>query len=229
MLLLTPGVRLMNFQQAQAYARRFGFLTPVVLPQGVVDLADNRPPEDLQLVASTTSLIARHDTHPAILQLFAQTALDLHGPPGWFNRTREYPNLQLAELPVSPEAERAIRNGKPLLQRYLPFWLANLVERMWLAMGLIIALVLPLSRILPPLYSFRIRSRVFRWYAELRDIETRAEAEMAAIAELLRELDELEHRAEKISLPLAYTDELYALRHHIELVRQRLHRLGEQG
>jgi hypothetical protein len=132
-------------------------------------------------------------------------------------------------LPVSPEAERAIRNGKPLLQRYLPFWLANLVERMWLAMGLIIALVLPLSRILPPLYSFRIRSRVFRWYAELRDIETRAEAEMAAIAELLRELDELEHRAEKISLPLAYTDELYALRHHIELVRQRLHRLGEQG
>ncbi len=229
MLLQTPGVRLMNFQQAQAYARRFGFLTPVVLPQGVVDLAANRPAQDLHLVASTTSLVTRNETHPAILQLFAQTALDLHGPPGWFNRTREYPNLQLGELPASPEAERAIRNGKPLLQRYLPFWLANLVERMWLAMGLIIALVLPLSRILPPLYSFRIRSRVFRWYAELRDIETRAEAEVAAIEGLLHELDDLEHRAEKISLPLAYTDELYALRHHIELVRQRLHRLGEQG
>jgi len=229
MLLQTPGVRLMNFQQAQAYARRFGFLTPVVLPQGVVDLAANRPAQDLHLVASTTSLIARNDTHPAILQLFAQTALDLHGPPGWFNRMREYPNLQLAELPVAPEAERTLRNGRPLLQRYLPFWLANLVERMWLAMGLIIALVLPLSRLLPPLYSLRIRSRVFRWYAELRDIETRAEAEVAAIGGLLRELDALEHRAEKINLPLAYTDELYALRHHIELVRQRLHRLGEQG
>ncbi|WP_180682854.1 TAXI family TRAP transporter solute-binding subunit [Tepidicella baoligensis] len=229
MLLQTPGVQLMNFQQAQAYARRFGFLTPVVLPQGVVDLATNRPAQDVHLVASTTSLVTRNETHPAILQLFAQTALDLHGPPGWFNRAREYPNLQLGELPASPEAERAIRNGKPLLQRYLPFWLANLVERMWLAMGLIIALVLPLSRILPPLYNFRIRSRVFRWYAELRDIETRAEAEVAAIEGLLRELDDLEHRAEKISLPLAYTDELYALRHHIELVRQRLHRLGEQG
>lgn len=227
MLLQTPGVRLMNVQQAQAYARRFGFLTPVVLPQGVVDLAANRPAQDLHLVASTTSLLARSGTHPAILQLFAQTAQTLHSPPGWFNRLREYPNLDLAEVPVAAEAERALRNGRPLMQRYLPFWLANLVERMWLALGLIIALALPLSRVLPPLYTFRIRSRVFRWYAELRDIETRAEAEAAAIDGLLHDLDALEARAEKIPLPLAYTDELYALRHHIELVRQRLRRLGE--
>ncbi len=227
MLLQTPGVRLLNVQQAQAYARRFGFLTPVVLPQGVVDLAANRPAQDLHLVASTTSLLARSDTHPAILQLFAQTAQTLHSPPGWFNRLREYPNLDLAEVPVAAEAERALNNGRPLMQRYLPFWLANLVERMWLALGLIIALALPLSRVLPPLYTFRIRSRVFRWYAELRDIETRAEAEAAAIDGLLHELDALEARAEKIPLPLAYTDELYALRHHIELVRQRLRRLGK--
>lgn len=229
MLLQTPGVQLMHFPLAQAYARRFGFLTPVVLPQGIIDLASNRPEQDVHLVASTTSLITRNDTHPAILQLFALAALDLHGPSGWFNRTREYPNLLLSELPASPEAERAIRNGKPLLQRHLPFWLANLLERMGLAMGLIIALALPLSRILPPIYNFRIRSRVFRWYAELREIETRAEAEVAAIEGLLHQLDDLEHRAEKISLPLAYTDELYALRHHIELVRQRLNRLVEQG
>ncbi len=227
MLLQTPGVRLLNVQQAQAYARRFGFLTPVVLPQGVVDLAANRPAQDLHLVASTTSLLARSDTHPAILQLFAQTAQTLHSPPGWFNRLREYPNLDLAEVPVAAEAERALNNGRPLMQRYLPFWLANLVERMWLALGLIIALALRLSRVLPPLYTFRIRSRVFRWYAELRDIETRAEAEAAAIDGLLHELDALEARAEKIPLPLAYTDELYALRHHIELVRQRLRRLGK--
>lgn len=227
MLLQTPGVRLLNVQQAQAYARRFGFLTPVVLPQGVVDLATNRPAQDLHLVASTTSLLARSDTHPAILQLFAQTAQTLHSPPGWFNRLREYPNLDLAEVPVAAEAERALNNGRPLMQRYLPFWLANLVERMWLALGLIIALALPLSRVLPPLYTFRIRSRVFRWYAELRDIETRAETEAAAIDGLLHELDALEARAEKIPLPLAYTDELYALRHHIELVRQRLRRLGK--
>ena len=226
MLLLTPGARLMNFQQAQAYSRRFGFLTPVVLPQGVVDLAGNRPAQNLDLVASTTSLLSRADTHPAIRQLFAQAAQTLHSPSGWFNRQGEYPNLTLAELPAAPEAERAIRNGRPLLQRYLPFWLANLVERMWLALGLIIALALPLSRVLPPLYTFRIRSRVFRWYAELRDIEARAEQEGAAMPELLQELDQLESRAEKVHVPLAYTDELYALRHHIDLVRKRLRRQG---
>jgi hypothetical protein len=229
MLLQTPGVRLLNMQQAQAYARRFGFLTPVVLPQGVVDLATNRPEQDLHLVASTTSLLARQGTHPAVLQLFAQTALELHGPPGWFNRMREYPNLALAELPASPEAERVIRNGQPLLQRYLPFWLANLVERMWLALGLILALALPLSRVLPPLYTLRIRSRVFRWYAELRELETQAEDNPAVVDDMLQRLDRLEARVEKIHLPLAYTHELYALRHHMEVVRQRLQRLREQG
>lgn len=222
MLLQTPGVRLMPFPQAQAYARRLPFLTPVVLPQGVVDLARRMPSKDVPLVASTTSLLARADTHPALLQLMAQAAVELHGPPGWFNRAREYPSLAHGEVPMAREAERAIVNGPPLLQRYLPFWLANLVERMWLSLCLIIALALPLSRVIPPLYTFRIRRRVFVWYAELRDIEERAEQAPDRSAALVDELDALEHRAEKITLPLAYTDELYTLRQHIHVVRKKL-------
>lgn len=224
MLLQTPGIRLLDFAQSEAYSRRFGYLTPVVLPQGVVDLAANNPQNDVRLVASTTSLLASADTHPAILQLFAQTATQLHGGAGWFSRTREYPNLEHTEVPVSPEAVRAIQNGPPFLQRYLPFWLANLIERMWLAMGLIIALALPLSRIVPPLYTFRIRSRVFRWYAELRDIEQRAEGQEASdtVQSLLEQLDALEAKVEKIVVPLSHTDELYALRNNIHLVRKKL-------
>jgi ABC-type nitrate/sulfonate/bicarbonate transport system substrate-binding protein len=224
MLLQTPGVRLLDFAQSEAYSRRFGYLTPVVLPQGVVDLAANNPQQDVRLVASTTSLLASADTHPAILQLFAQTATQLHGGAGWFSRTREYPSLEHTEVPVSPEAVRAIKSGPPFLQRYLPFWLANLIERMWLAMGLIIALALPLSRIVPPLYTFRIRSRVFRWYAELRDIEQRAEGQDEAdtVQSLLEQLDTLENKVEKIVVPLSHTDELYALRNNVHLVRKKL-------
>lgn len=222
MLLQTPGVRLLPFAQAQAYARRLGFLTPVTLPQGVVDLAKNLPVKDVPLVASTTSLLARADTHPALLQLMAQAAVELHSPPGWFNRAREYPSVEHGEVPLAPEAERAIRSGPPLLQRYLPFWLANLIERMWLSLGLILALALPLSRVIPPLYTFRIRRRVFVWYAELRDIEERAEREPTQAQALVDELDALEQRAEKITLPLAYTDELYTLRQHIHVVRKKL-------
>ena len=124
--------------------------------------------------------------------------------------------------PSSAEAQRVIANGTPLLQRYLPFAYANLIERMWLAMGLILAVLLPLSRILPPLYQFRIRSRVFRWYGQLRDIEQRASQKTDALDHLLIELNQLEARVEKIAVPLSYADELYALRDHIDLVRAKL-------
>lgn len=222
MLLQTPGVRLMDFAQSEAYARRFGYLTPVILPQGVVDLAADHPPRDMRLVASTTSLLATSSTHPAILQLFAQTATGIHGSASWFSRARQYPSLEHSEVPLSAEAVRAIRNGPPFLQRYLPFWLANLVERMWVAMGLIIALALPLSRIVPPLYTFRIRSRVFRWYAELRGIEQDHDSGERDLPSLLNALDELEAKAQQVVVPLLYADELYALRANIQLVRKKL-------
>ncbi|MDO8371608.1 MAG: TAXI family TRAP transporter solute-binding subunit [Polaromonas sp.] len=224
MLLQTPGVKLMNFTQSEAYSKRFSFLSTARLPQGVVDLARNIPPEDVSLVAPTTSLIARSTTHPALVQLFAQAGNVIHGPAGWFKEAREFPNRNNSEFPISKEAERAIKNDAPLLQRYLPFWVANLVERMWLVMGIIIAVMLPLSRVVPPLYEFRVRSRIFRWYGQLRDIENRIE-DTRDTGALLAELDALEHRAEKISVPLSYTDELYALRANIHLVRKKLQRL----
>ncbi|MHB1250196.1 MAG: TAXI family TRAP transporter solute-binding subunit [Polaromonas sp.] len=221
MLLQTPGVKLMDFAQSEAYSRRFAFLSPAVLPRGVVDLAADIPPQDVRLVAPTTTLLARAGTHPALLQLFALAGNEIHGGAGWFKRAREYPNLANNELPISAEAARSIRNDKPFLQRYLNFWLANLVERMWLVMGIIIAVLLPLSRIVPPLYEFRVRSRIFRWYGQLRDIENRIEGAGDNSA-LLEELGNLESRAAKISVPLSYTDELYALRSHIQMVRQKL-------
>ena len=223
MLLQSPGVRLLDFTQSEAYSRRFGYLTPVVMPQGVVDLSKNIPDRDMHLVASTTGLLAGAKTHPAILQLFAQTATNLHSGGSWFNRAREYPSLEHSEVPISPEAVRAIKSGPPFLQRYLPFWLANLVERMWLAMGLI------LSRVVPPLYTFRIRSRVFRWYAELRSIEQRVTDggdTPPPVDELIEQLDRLESRVEQVVVPLSYTDELYALRSNIGLVRRKLQRKG---
>ena len=221
MLLQTPGIALMDFPQSEAYSRRFAFLSPVVLPRGVVDLATNIPPQNVRLVAPTTALLSRQGTHPALLQLFVQAGNQIYGSAGWFKQAREFPNLANNELPISAEAERSIKNNKPFLQRYLPFWVANLVERMWLVMGIIIAIMLPLSRIVPPLYEFRVRSRIFKWYGQLRDLENRIETGDDPQA-LFEELNSLEHRAEKISVPLSYTSELYALRSNIHLVRKKL-------
>ena len=222
MLLQTPGVKLLDFSQNEAYSRRFSFLTPVSLPRGVVDLAGDVPTTDVRLVAPTTTLLARDGVHPAILQLFSQASLKMHGSASWFNRAREYPNVANTEFPLAQEADRTIRNGVPLLQRYLPFSLANLMERMWLALGIIVAVLLPLSRIVPPLYQFRIRSRIFRWYGQLRNIEERLGDKVEPAEALLEELEALEARAEKVTVPLSYTDELYSLRNHIDMVRQKL-------
>lgn len=222
MLLQTPGVQLLDFAQHEAYGRRFPFLKPVTLPRGVVDLAANVPARDVRLVASTTSLLARDATHPALLTLFAQNAQKLHGGSGWFNGAREFPNSRNSELPMAKEADRAMNEPVPVLQRYLPFWMANLIERMWLVLGILLAIMLPLSRVVPPLYQFRVRSRVFRWYGRLREIENDMEAGKADSAELLKALNTLEAQAEKVSVPLSYADELYALRNHIHLVRKKL-------
>jgi hypothetical protein len=227
MLLQTPGVKLMDFAQNEAYSRRFAFLAPVTLPRGVVDLAADVPAQDVRLVAPTTTLLARDGVHPALLGLFSQASLALHGTAGWFNRAHEFPNAANTEFPLAKEAERTIRNGVPLLQRYLPFSLANVMERMWLALGIIIAVLLPLSRIVPPLYQFRVRSRIFRWYGQLRAIEERLgthsdSSDGNSVAGLVVELDEMEAHVEKIAVPLSYADELYSLRNHIDLVRQKL-------
>ncbi|MBT0571697.1 C4-dicarboxylate ABC transporter substrate-binding protein [Curvibacter sp. CHRR-16] len=223
MLLQTPGIGLMDFPQQEAYARRLGFITPATLPNGVVDIAKRMPRQDVRLLATTTSLLVREDVHPALRQLLAQAAVGIHGQSGWFNRAHEFPNGNTSEYPLASEAERTYKNGTPWLQRYLPFGVANLIERMWLALGIIVAVLIPLGKIAPPLYAFRVRSRVFRWYAQLRHIEEQLSSASAEQRQaLLAELDALERRVEKIILPLSYTDELYNLRHHMELVRQRL-------
>ncbi|MBK7655650.1 MAG: ABC transporter substrate-binding protein [Betaproteobacteria bacterium] len=224
MLLQTPGIRLLDFPQSEAYSRRFEFLTPVVLPRGVVDLAANVPTHNVRLIASTTTLLAQDDTHPAVLQLFSAAAKSLHGGAGWFNKAREFPKATVGDFPMAPEAERYIQNGAPLLHRFLPFWLANLIERMWLALGIILAVLIPLSKIVPPLYQFRIRRRVFRWYAKLRDIEQRLETQPDQKQALLTELNELEQVVSKINVPLSYTDEQYSLLANIGLVRKKMSR-----
>ncbi|MBB3639427.1 MULTISPECIES: TAXI family TRAP transporter solute-binding subunit [unclassified Variovorax] len=225
-LLRSDSIKLMDFGQADAYSRRFPFLSAVTLSRGMIDLSKDAPPHDVSLLAATTSLLSRDETHPALRQLFAQAAQTVHSGAGWFNRARDFPNTRTSELPVSPEGDRAINGTPPAWQRYLPFWASNLVERMWLVLGGLLVLMLPLSRVVPPLYQFRVRRRVFRWYARLRDIEakvdTRALAKEDERKSLLEELDQLDRVVNKVAVPLSYADELYALRNNIYAVRKRV-------
>jgi len=222
MLLRTPGISLFEFSQAEAYSRRFPYLSPVNLPHGVADFARDIPSRDTPLIAPSSMLVAREGTHPALVQLFVQAAHEIHAEPGWFARAGQFPSKEDIEFPLAPEAERFFKSGTPFMQRYVPFWLANLVDRMWVALFSIIAILIPLARLVPPIYNFRIRSRIFRWYRQLRQVEDAISAGKVPAADLLEELNKLDAKAERIAVPLSYMDELYSLRSNIALVRERL-------
>lgn len=222
MLLITPGIGLLDFTQAEAYARRIPQISPVSLPRGVVDLARDLPAQDVSLLAANATLVVRDGTHPALQQLLVQAADRIHGEPNWFQRKGEFPRRDGSDLPLAAEAQRFFDSGAPLLQRHLPFWLANLIDRMWVVLVSIVAVLIPLTRVVPPLYDYRIRSRIFRWYGRLREIEDQLSPDTTQRDALLAELNDIDARVEKLPVPLSYAEELYALRSHIQLVRRRL-------
>jgi TRAP transporter TAXI family solute receptor len=235
MLLQTPGIRLFDFRQAEAYTHRLPFLTRVVLPRGIVDLGRDIPGQDFDLIAPTATLVAREQLHPALVDLFVSAATAIHGGTGWFQQQGQFPSPRYTEIPVSREAAKYYRDGPPFLQRYMPFWVANLFDRLWVVAVALAALIIPLSKVVPPLYVWRIRSRVYRWYGQLRaveqELETGLETSDPAHREqvrtgLLRRLDDIEQRVNHISIPLSYADALYGLRSHIGFVRQRVQGSG---
>lgn len=227
MLLQTPGIKLFDFSQAEAYTRRLPFLTHVVLPRGIVDLGQNIPAQDYHLIAPTATLVAREDLHPALVDLFVQAAARIHGGTGWFQQQGQFPSARYTEIPVAPEALKFYKDGAPVLQRYMSFWLANFFDRMWVLVVALGALILPLSRVVPPLYVWRIRSRVYRWYGQLRTVEQALEdvpqeQRAQVYAEQLKRLDQIEDMVNQISIPLSFADGLYGLRSHINFVRKRI-------
>jgi len=227
MLLQTPGISLFDFAQAEAYTRRFPFLSHVLLPRGIVDLGRDLPSRNYYLIAPTATLVARENLHPALVDLFVQAASEIHSGAGWFRHKGEFPTASYTEIPVAADALKFYRDGPPMLQRYMPFWMANFLERMWVVIVALGALLLPLSRIVPPLYVWKVRSRIYRWYGKLRKVEQAIEdvppeACATVYASQLARLNEIESSVNRISVPLSFAEELYGLRTHIDLVRKRM-------
>jgi len=223
-LAVEPGLRLLGFARGEAYVRRFPYLSRLVLPRGVLNLAADVPERDVVLLAPTANLVARDSLHPALAYLLLRAASEVHGGPGLLDRAGEFPTSLVADPPLSSEARRYYQSGTPFLHRYLPFWAANLVDRLWLMLVPIIALLVPLGRAVPALYQWRVRSRIFRWYARLKEIEIQLEESPARpqLEEMLQRLDEAEHAVNHIPMPLAYAENLYFFREHVDIVRRRI-------
>ena len=220
-----PRLELLDLERTGAYGRVFPFLTPVIIDEGVLNLASNIPPRDTRLVATAASLAARPDLHPALIPALLDAATRVHQAGGLLEETRQFPSANLVDLPTNEDAVRYIRNGPSFLYRWLPYGTAVVLDRLKVFLLPLVALLLPLFRIAPPLYQWRVRSRVYRWYAAVRDIDLAISSEQPDVAALRRRLHALESDVTSVSVPLAYTGEQYHLRLHLHLLREELDRL----
>lgn len=219
-LLAAPGIGLLDLTHSEAYKRRFPHLETLTLPAATLDFVGGRPAHDVHLLGSNAVLVGKVDLHPALVSLLLQTAKQIHGEPGLFQRRGEFPAIRDGGLPVNPQAQRFYEYGTPLLQRYLPFWLAVLIDRLLVSLLPVLAILLPLIRIAPPLYAWRKRSKIYRWYGELKFLEQHARTcPQSELGEVLERLGEIELHAAERRTPLAFANELYTLREHVALVR----------
>ena len=222
-LLARKRAFIMPFDDADAYLVRFPFLTSVPLPIGAVSLAADVPPTNMTLIAPTAMLLARDDINPAIVTLLLRSASRLEGGRQIFAPAKTFPTLENLDFPTQSDAQRFFDRGPSLLFRYLPFWIAVWIERMVVLVVPLVTL-LPVVRLAPPLYRWQVQRKIYRWYTRLRHIELEVEAAKTPEqrSKLRQELDDAQLRLTNIKLPVAYAQQLYMLREHVDFVRARL-------
>lgn len=225
-LFVNEDIDLVSLDRAEAYTRLHNYLSHIVLVEGVLDMAKNIPNKDYHLIAPSATLVARSDIHPALVDLLMQVAEKVHDEKSVLTTNREYPSPDNLDFPLSSEADRYFKNGPPFLQRYLPFWAASLIDRLKFMILPLIALLIPLMKVLPPTYRWRIRSRIYRWYDELHklDVELKDDENLETLTEALKVVNAMEQEVREVEVPLSYAEELYNLRLHIDLLRNQFER-----
>jgi TRAP-type uncharacterized transport system substrate-binding protein len=217
-----PTLKLMSFARADAYRRRLNFISKLTLPIGVIDLANNIPDTEVELIGTKEMLAARDGFHPALIHLLVDAAREIHGKQGLFEEAGEFPGTTQVDLRVSTDADQHKRFGRSFLYYYLPFWVATLAERAMIILLPLAAVLFPLFHYLPQLRRWRVRSRVYRWYGELTLLERDVAARTGTLPmdKWLTDLERIERAVARIHTPAGFASEAYTLREHIALVRR---------
>jgi len=223
-LLELPGVRLMSFDHARADGRRHPYLSAVTLYQGAVDIQRNLPDSDVKLIAAPATIAIRDTTHEAIIQLLVRAAERVNGGGTLLSDPGTFPSADRSELPINKDALYFLKNKPGFLQRTLPFWLASLIERTMIMVLPLLVVLVPLIRMLPPLYKWRIQARILNRYKRVRQLEERLNPESfpADIQAGRDELVAMEKDLATLKLPVSFAEQLYNLRSHVMYVRTRL-------
>jgi len=220
------AAHLVSIEHAEGLTRRLPYLSLVTLKAGSVDPAQDRPRQDITLLATTANLVMHKDLHPALAYLLLEAAREVHRGATLLNKPGEFPNGHATEFPLADEAARYYKDGRPFLQRYLPYWAANALQRLLLVLLPLVAIAIPVFRIVPRLFEFKEKNRLYRRYGALlemeRDIGTRR-LDAREISEATARLDKIEHDVSHMKFALDFSDRVYTLRQHVDYVRKQLH------
>ena len=230
-LLHANGIKLMNFSQAEAYTRHFPALSHVILPRGVLSLPKRFPPSDIHLLSPTANLIVRKSLHPALIYLLLKASMEIHSGAGWVHKAGEFPSLNKQDYPVSEQAERFYKSGGSLLYHYRPFWAATFIDRMILVLIPLGILLFPVIGIMPRIYTWRNRSKYYRWYRELSNIEKELleHPQPEMLQSFRAHLERIEKAVSDIRVSVGFYDQVFTLKEHIQMVRQKLLRLKHRS
>jgi uncharacterized protein len=226
-LLTTNGVAAMNLSRADAFTRLIPALSKVTLPRGAVSLADDIPNTDINVVATTATLAAKEDLHPAISYLLIKTAMQLHGGPQLLSNAREFPSItKYQELDVPDDVDKLYKQGAPFLYKHLPFWLANLLYRLWVLIIPLGAAMVTLSDALPKLVGFRGNRQIMSIYKEARllEAEVLSGPKTQSAESFTSRLDRLYERTSRVKVPSDFVKSVFELRSHLDLVAESITR-----
>jgi TRAP transporter TAXI family solute receptor len=170
-LLSDGSMRLASLDHVEGLVRRFGYFQAVSLKRGSVDPHRDLPNRDIALLATTANLVVRDELHPALAYLLLEAAREVHHGPSLIHRAGEFPSPTGTDFPLAPQSERYFRDGRPFLLNYLPFWMANLVQRLVFLLVPLAAILIPIIRLLPEAIERRQKSSLYRRYGELKFLE----------------------------------------------------------
>ncbi|TVZ37422.1 TRAP transporter TAXI family solute receptor [Alteromonadaceae bacterium 2753L.S.0a.02] len=225
-LLAIPGVDFLNVTRANAYTARYPFLSAVTISEGLLDLQKNIPDTDRTTLASTATVVVNDRFHPSLTPLLLDFFHKHLRAGGVLEKPRAFPSAINTGFPLTAEAQHYYEYGPPFLLRFLPFWLASLVDRLVILVIPFLFVLIPLFKLAGPVYRWRIRSRIYRWYRFLLEIDRNiAENTLENPEEVRKKVADMANELATIDVPLSYADELYHLKQHVEYIGRRLKNL----
>ncbi len=217
----TPGIRLMSFEQADAYTNVFPYLSKVTVPRGIVSIEHDVPRQNIQVLAATATLVGKTHISPALVTLLLGDTYDVLKSYTHLQKPGEFPSGVGLDFPLHVDAEIYLKDGPSLLHRHLPFWTAVWIGRFAKIVIPLLVILIPLLTYIPAAKNLLLRLKFSQIYEELKVIEKNA-MNPELKEKNYKDLGEIEQRVNKIKVSLLDTKDLYDLKGHVGEVRGRL-------